>query len=61
MVTAPGIEAEEGDALEIGATEVVNRTAGRRFAVRPLPPARQDVIDAGGLVAYTRARLAREA
>jgi 3-isopropylmalate/(R)-2-methylmalate dehydratase small subunit len=61
VVTAPGIEAAEGDALEIAATEVLNRTRGRRFAVQPLPRARQEVIDAGGLVAYTRARLVKEA
>ena len=61
VVTAPGIEAAEGDELEMDAAEVVNRTRGRRFAVQPLPPARQDVIDAGGLVAYTRARLLKDA
>jgi 3-isopropylmalate/(R)-2-methylmalate dehydratase small subunit len=57
VVTAPGVEAGEGDELEIGADEVVNRTTGRRFAVQALPRARQEIIDAGGLVEYTRARL----
>jgi len=58
VVTAPGVEAAEGDELEITEGEVRNRTSGRRFAVVPLPRARQSIIDAGGLVAYTRARLA---
>jgi len=57
LVEAPGVKAAEGDELAIGATEVVNVTSGRRFAVRPLPAARQAIIDAGGLIAYTRRRL----
>ena len=57
VVTAPGIEASEADELEIGPDEVVNRTTGRRFAVQALPRARQEIIDAGGLVEYTRARV----
>lgn len=61
LVTAPGIEASEGDELEIGESELVNVTTGRRFKVTPLPKARQAIIDAGGLVAYTRARLLAKA
>jgi hypothetical protein len=33
---------------------VINRTSGRSFPYEPLPKARQAIIDAGGLVAYTR-------
>jgi 3-isopropylmalate/(R)-2-methylmalate dehydratase small subunit len=57
VVAAEGIEAAEGDELEIGEDAVRNRTTGRRFPVRPLPQARQTILDAGGLIAYTRARL----
>jgi len=57
LVTAPEVEASEGDELEVSATEVVNRTTGRRFAAVPLPAARQAIIDAGGLIAYTRKRV----
>ena len=57
LVEVPDLEAKEGDELEIGATEVVNATTGKRFRVVPLPPARQALIDAGGLIAYTRKRL----
>ncbi len=57
VVICPTIEANEGDELEIGATEVVNRTTGRRHAVVPLPKARQAVIDAGGLIPFTRRRI----
>jgi hypothetical protein len=36
---------------------VVNRTTGKTFTTQPLPPARQAIIDAGGLIPYTRKRL----
>ena len=54
MVISPDVEASEGDELEIGTQAVVNPTTGKRFAVVPLPKARQAVIDAGGLVPYAR-------
>ncbi len=57
VVAAPGVEAREGDELEVEAGLVVNRTTGRSFAVVPLPAARQAILDAGGLIAYTRKRL----
>jgi 3-isopropylmalate/(R)-2-methylmalate dehydratase small subunit len=56
-VICPELEASEGDELEIGRTEMVNVTTGQRSAIVPLPKARQDIIDAGGLIAYTRKRL----
>ena len=57
LVTAPDVEAAEGDELEVTADEVVNRTTGHKYATVPLPAARQAIIDAGGLIAYTRQRL----
>jgi 3-isopropylmalate/(R)-2-methylmalate dehydratase small subunit len=53
----PDVEAQEGDQLGLGGERVVNRTAGAGFEVTPLPPARQAIIDAGGLIPYTRARV----
>ncbi len=61
VVVAPQIEASPGDELELAGEQVVNKTTGRSFEVAPLPKARQAVIDAGGLIAYTRKRLLREA
>jgi len=61
LVEAPGAAASEGDELEIGAAEVVNRTTGKHYAVRPLPAARQAIVDAGGLIPYTRRRLLERA
>jgi 3-isopropylmalate/(R)-2-methylmalate dehydratase small subunit len=57
MIVCPGIEANEGDNLEISADAVLNQTTGKRFPVLPMPKSRQAIIDAGGLVAYTRQRL----
>jgi 3-isopropylmalate/(R)-2-methylmalate dehydratase small subunit len=57
LVEAPDVAASEGDDLAVGLMELTNLTSGRRFAVRPLPAARQAIIDAGGLIPYTRRRL----
>jgi 3-isopropylmalate/(R)-2-methylmalate dehydratase small subunit len=57
IVICPTIDATEGDELEIGQTELMNRTSGARFPIVPLPKARQAIIDAGGLIAFTRGRL----
>ncbi len=54
IVICPGIEASEGDELQIEGGKVLNRTTGKTFATDPLPKARQAIIDAGGLIPYTR-------
>ncbi len=56
-VICPTIDADLGDELDITGTTVRNLTKGRDFPIVPLPPARQAIIDAGGLIAYTRKRL----
>jgi len=57
LVVCPEIEAEEGDELEILPDKIINKTSGKEFKVEALPKARQAIIDAGGLIAYTRQRL----
>jgi 3-isopropylmalate/(R)-2-methylmalate dehydratase small subunit len=57
VVACPHVEASEGDELDVGSDHVHNRTTGRRFAVEPLAPARQAIMEAGGLIPYTRRRL----
>lgn len=57
LVVCPEIEASVGDELEVTAGAVLNQASGKSYAVVPLPKSRQAVIDAGGLVPYTRARL----
>jgi 3-isopropylmalate/(R)-2-methylmalate dehydratase small subunit len=56
-VICPTIEASEGDDLEFTDDQIINKTTGKRFVIEPLPKARQEIIDAGGLIAYTRKRL----
>ncbi len=56
-ISVPDMDAQDGDELEIMEHEVVNKTSGRSFRIEPLPPARQAIMEAGGLVAYTRARV----
>jgi 3-isopropylmalate/(R)-2-methylmalate dehydratase small subunit len=53
-IICPDIEASEGDELELAAEKVINKTSGKSFAVVPMPKARQAIIDAGGLIPYTR-------
>lgn len=57
MFTCPDIEASEGDSIEVSTTEVFNKTLGKKFPVVPLPAARQQIINAGGLISYARKRL----
>lgn len=56
-IASPGIEAAVGDDLEITETSVINKTTGKSYAVVPLPSARKAIVEAGGLIAYTRMRL----
>jgi 3-isopropylmalate/(R)-2-methylmalate dehydratase small subunit len=57
LVTVPDVEAAEGDELEVEGASLVNKTSGRTFTIVPLPKARQAIVDAGGLIAYTRKRV----
>jgi 3-isopropylmalate/(R)-2-methylmalate dehydratase small subunit len=57
VVTAPGLRAAEGDDLEVMEDLILNRLTGIGLPIAPLPRARQMILDAGGLIAYTRKRL----
>jgi 3-isopropylmalate/(R)-2-methylmalate dehydratase small subunit len=57
VVICPGIDASEGDELEIGPESILNKTKERRHPLDPLPPARQAIMAAGGLIPYTRQKL----
>ncbi len=61
LVVAPGFEAAQGDEVEVRGEEVVNVTTGKKFPIEKLPRARQAIVDAGGLIAYTRKRMAEQA
>jgi 3-isopropylmalate/(R)-2-methylmalate dehydratase small subunit len=57
VVLCPGLEAEAGHELAFQPGKVMNITTGTSFDVVSLPEARQAIIDAGGLIPYTRNRL----
>ena len=56
-VICPGIEASEGDELEVSGGKLLNKTSGKSFDIVPLPRARQAIIAAGGLIPFTRKRV----
>jgi 3-isopropylmalate/(R)-2-methylmalate dehydratase small subunit len=60
LVTCPEIEASEGDELEFIEGAVANKTTGKTYAIEALPPARQAIVDAGGLIPYIRLRVVEE-
>jgi len=56
-VICPDIEAYIGDEIELYDDKLVNKTTGHSFTIEPLPKARQAIVDAGGLIAFTKKRL----
>ncbi len=56
-IICPDIEAQQGDILEIHETSVLNKTNGKEFNIISLPAARKAIVDAGGLIPYTRLKL----
>lgn len=61
MVICPGLEADEGDELEIDGNKLRNLSTGQTCAIEALPAARQAIIDAGGLIPYVRRLLVEQA
>lgn len=57
VVICPTIEANDGDELDIRETKVVNVSTGREYATQPLPEAQNAIMEAGGLIAFTRERI----
>ena len=57
LMKAGAVAMNSGDDVEVAGDKVVNKTTGRSFTTVPLPKARQAIIDAGGLIAYTRQRV----
>ncbi len=53
-IICPEIEAAEGDELQLNPDRVINKMSGKSFDVLLMPKARQAIIDAGGLIPYTR-------
>ncbi|MHB1095140.1 MAG: hypothetical protein ACYC3F_03130 [Gemmatimonadaceae bacterium] len=49
--------ASVGDELDITDDTVIHQVTGRTFPQVQMPAARKGIMDAGGLIPYTRARL----
>ena len=60
-VTCPGIEAVESDSIDITPNAVVNTTSGKSYSIIPLSQARQEIVEAGGLIPYSRKRVLAKA
>jgi 3-isopropylmalate/(R)-2-methylmalate dehydratase small subunit len=57
LITCPEIEAEVDDEIEVSEEYVENKTKNKKFKIVPLPPARKSIVEAGGLIPYTRKKL----
>jgi 3-isopropylmalate/(R)-2-methylmalate dehydratase small subunit len=53
-VICPGIEAELNDEIEVKPDRVINKTKNMEFEIDALPKSRQAIINAGGLIPFTR-------
>ncbi len=60
-IICPDFEAEVEDEIEVMSEKVINKTSDRSFDIVPLPEARQAIINAGGLIPFTRQRLLQRA
>jgi len=60
-IHCPEIEAELGDEIETTEAGVLNVTSNRIFEVIPLPASRKAILEAGGLIPYTRRRVLERA
>lgn len=56
-VICPDIEADVGDELVINDDKIINTTKNREFEIKDLPESKKAVVEAGGLIPYTRQRL----
>jgi len=56
-VICPQIEASDGDEIQCVSDSVANVTTRKHYPIQALPVARQAIMAAGGLIAYTRQRL----
>lgn len=57
------VEANDGDDLEVDFSRgvVINHSTGKEFNFKPLPPELLELLESGGLVAYTKRELEKKA
>ncbi len=56
-VICPDIDADENDELELTEEKVINKTKGKEYKIIPHTKTQQEIIEAGGLIAYSRKKL----
>ncbi len=56
-IICPEIEGELNDEIEIKDNKLTNKRTKKTYDIVPLPKARQAIVDAGGLIEYTRRRV----
>lgn len=57
LIICPDIQAEVGDEISVEKNHVINTTRQKKYSIIPLPPARQAIMDAGGLMPYVRQKM----
>ena len=58
---AAAADAQSGDQMEVDFAKgtIANRTRGKTYIFAPFSPELQAIVDAGGLIAYTKQKVAR--
>jgi len=56
-----GIDAGDEVEVDLSAGVIRNKTKGAEYAAQPFPPFMLEIVEAGGLMEFTRSRLARTA
>lgn len=57
VIIVPDIEAVEGDEIELKEDKVININTGKIFNIIPFSKTQRAVLNAGGLIQYTRKKL----
>ena len=60
LITCPDLDVDIGDELSVEGNAVLNNTKGKRYDIIPLPEARMAIVEAGGLIPYTRKKVIEE-
>lgn len=59
-IICPEIDAAIGDEIEVTKEKILNKSTGRSFNIISLPEGRQTIINAVGLIPFTRQQLLRK-
>lgn len=60
IIIVPDLEAVENDEIELKEDKVININTGKIFKIIPFSKTQQEMLDAGGLIQYTRKLLLKK-